>query len=367
MGLGGGAIVALRRFGFTLIELLVVVAIIALLIAILLPSLATAREAAKRTVCGQNVKGISTSCKTYAQDNHNWWPTVGSFRRNPAIPIPPNYANAFLAMGGTDALPRDQESVEIMGPVGVGPPPAIQGDVSVSRALWVLIRRGDVEAGSFICPSSQDVVDPTSDILRMYDFKGYGYLSYGYQVPFYIEYNQCRPRQAIGVDPRMVFIGDKNPGMARHTREAVEFSDGTPSEIVAFNSTYVGPSPGDGGTPLQDLPPADAATDPDGLAAENLTLEELKPFNSPNHGGRGQGQGQNVGRADSSVQFVKTPLAGVDRDNVYSAINPDEGLLYMFRISTGLYPGTNIANRGCPGYKGVSDNRDASTDTLLAP
>jgi len=54
---------------FTLIELLVVVAIIALLISILLPSLARAREQAKKTVCLSNLKNIGTSTAAYAEDD----------------------------------------------------------------------------------------------------------------------------------------------------------------------------------------------------------------------------------------------------------------------------------------------------------
>ncbi len=51
--------------GFTLIEVLVVVAIIALLVAILLPSLAAARNHAKLVACQANLKQIATSVATY--------------------------------------------------------------------------------------------------------------------------------------------------------------------------------------------------------------------------------------------------------------------------------------------------------------
>ena len=58
----------MRRQAFTLIELLVVIAIIAILAAILFPVFAKAREKARQSSCGSNLKQMATAWMQYAQD-----------------------------------------------------------------------------------------------------------------------------------------------------------------------------------------------------------------------------------------------------------------------------------------------------------
>ncbi len=103
------------RKGFTLIELLVVISIIALLIAILLPALGAAREAANASGCLSNLKQISIAMGSYAASNNDFvvpgdYNNTGTSNQGRR---PGNYASVLTYTGDASAV---LQPTSIMGP-----------------------------------------------------------------------------------------------------------------------------------------------------------------------------------------------------------------------------------------------------------
>jgi prepilin-type N-terminal cleavage/methylation domain-containing protein/prepilin-type processing-associated H-X9-DG protein len=112
----GSSIVALN--GFTLIELLVVIAIIAILAAMLLPTLSRAKLASKRAVCASNSRQVYLAIKLYGDDHQDLvycdsggsMPNGGQWTLNPrsSIILPPDDERAYWGVAYLDYAKRQQ-------------------------------------------------------------------------------------------------------------------------------------------------------------------------------------------------------------------------------------------------------------------
>jgi len=151
------------RRGFTLIELLVVIAIIGVLIALLLPAVQSAREAARRAQCVNNLKQIGIALHNY-HDLHKTFP-IGTDTYNIVVSNPPNTCGGdWVARGHsmfTALLPHMEQgpvynAINFTFPAGTSGRAPVYGVVPGMLQSTALLNR----INTYICPSENSQQRP---------------------------------------------------------------------------------------------------------------------------------------------------------------------------------------------------------------
>jgi prepilin-type N-terminal cleavage/methylation domain-containing protein/prepilin-type processing-associated H-X9-DG protein len=381
--------------GFTLIELLVVVAIIALLISILLPSLTRAKEMAKRANCAANLRSFAQGCTIYSEVNQQVFPTAyqptnsdadGAAYRNTAIGYRRGLPDGWTATSGPPTVPADS--------------------FSNTRPYYKLLTGGKkayMQPKQLVCPSTSKLghlaggsnpnpiieaagpnaenpvsifaVVPTptglkapqvGDEGRLWDFNGTK-VSNGKSEASEFSYSFQMSRQALastqagkvtmGVkmtnsqDPRKALAADRNP-----YSNSVTAGTGQP----AFGFYVYDTSTQATGYPL----PGDIGGD--GSVTTQDWLQALKTrhksLNSRNH----NRDGQNVSFVDGHAKWFNNPMCGADEDLIWTptqAPNPLNEPLSMhvaFGVTT-----TPISIQSQ--YMKALSSPTMQTDSLLIP
>jgi len=167
------------RTGFTLVELLVVVSIIALLVTMLLPTLARGVELARRARCAVNCRQIAHATKLYC--------TTGRYHRGAAV---------GRGLPVTDPVPGSDWHT---------------GATANRQCAWILVTKELLSPGSLLCPS---VDENRTDTFVGGDPCGYGLLS---MVGRTVSLNDAYAS--------LVIVGDRNPQFSPNSKTVYNYAD----------------------------------------------------------------------------------------------------------------------------------------------
>jgi hypothetical protein len=281
---GQSMIESSRRSGITLTDLVVAVVCVVLIGVTALAWAAEENETDRRIKCAANLRQIGQAMLLYANENRTQWPRTHYNQDLQAHPL-----TAFTVPEADHAIAIDKQTKKpLAGQKGDGGAPAYN---DVTAALFLLIRTLEIGSEVFVCGSSgmrpdrfgadgRQVVD--EPWRKRSNFSSPKHLSYSVATPYPAEHSTAKGyKWDANRSPEFVVAADLNPGLSGENITAADFVHTAPAE-------------------------------------------RLRRGNSTNH----NREGQNVLCGDGHVEWVETPFAGVNRDNIYtqsqSTENPNE-------------------------------------------